>query len=385
MANRPLLLRRLHLWYMIPPPAIDLSAMWEEAPAFDAHAFTLPTELGDVAPARWTTFPGSDDRAFAGVFCDFMSHVFFRLTVLEKYQGSSIYSIDDGGGVRCGSFWGLTRSNHRFGNEYLSTAIGDFAEGVPFEEWSHWKQYAVPPPSRETLAAATSEASIPEAINDVGQALSELTGAFTSLCYAFSVSPSQLWGGSLESLAGRQLKWVYRDDAGDDVFLQRATLASTLVIEELSSSSMRHFLQSIDAALHLNAESPPRSLGSRNLLQRVALVAMLVAALAPDRAELPDLIAQAEGRQDAPDAELQRELDALALTVRREFEVLAFLYDLRNFAGLAHASNPERAGEAAERLGLRKNGWHRSDYLALLGMIANSIRAIARRFLAAAA
>jgi len=66
-----------------------------------------------------------------------------------KYQGSSGFNIMDDGSVRYLGYWGLDRSTSRIGNELLSTYIGDFAEGVPFEEWPHWKQYAVEPPSLE--------------------------------------------------------------------------------------------------------------------------------------------------------------------------------------------------------------------------------------------
>jgi len=54
-----------------------------------------------------------------------------------------------------------------------------------------------------------------------------------------------LWRGSLDSLAGRQLKWVYPATADDDEFLKRATLASTLVIEALEPELIRQLLGTI--------------------------------------------------------------------------------------------------------------------------------------------
>ena len=83
-----------------------------------------------------------------------MDRVYFRQEVLEKYEGSSPFDVRDDGSVSCRGYWGLTRSTARLGNDLLCTAIGDFAECVPYEEWPHWKQYSVPPPSRETLLAS---------------------------------------------------------------------------------------------------------------------------------------------------------------------------------------------------------------------------------------
>ena len=126
------------------------------------------------------------------------------------------------------------------GNELLSTAIGDFAEGAPFEEWPHWKQYAVEPPGAETVRALVQEPEIPETVNSVVNALERLSAVFAGLASAIGVTlPEPLWRGSLDSLAARQLKWVYPARADNDEFLKRATLASTLVIDGLQPPSMR--------------------------------------------------------------------------------------------------------------------------------------------------
>lgn len=66
-----------------------------------------------------------------------MDRVYFRQEVLTKYEGASGFEVGDDGSVSCHNYWGLVRSTARLGNELLATAIGDFAEGVPFEEWLH--------------------------------------------------------------------------------------------------------------------------------------------------------------------------------------------------------------------------------------------------------
>jgi hypothetical protein len=378
--NTPFLQRRLHLWFQIKPPSIDVEDPWTEPPPFDPYTFTLPTLIGPVAPARWKHFRQIDGIKFDGGVCDFLSPVYFRQEVLTKYQGTSGFEIGDDGSVSCRHYWGLVRSTRRLGNELLSTAIGDFAEGVPFEEWPHWKQYAVHPPSLETANTLREEQTVPDAVNLMVRTLSELNAAFKEMATSFDIAFSDmLWQGSLDSLAARQLKWVYPTAADDDEFLKRATLASTLVIDGLKPSLLRKLLCAMGKNLHKSIEKPRQTLGSRTLLQRLTLIAILMKDLRPKIAELPRLIKQAEGKatnEDQPD--LQAELTKLYQHVRQDFAPLAFLYDLRIHGGLAHPPNKARAAEAAKKLGLPEKSWHRTDYLRLLNLITDSIHRISR-------
>lgn len=378
LSGMPFLLRRLHLWFEVGPPAIDIDDPWTDQPPFDPYAFTLPGRFGPVAPARWSHFRPTKGRVFDGQACDFMDCVWFRQEVLVKYEGASGFDVADNGSVSCRHYWTLCRSTFRLGNELLVSAIGDFAEGVPFEEWPHWRQYAVEPPSQESAEALSNEQTVPDAVNSVVQALGRLNNAFARMASSFGVMTLQpLWHGSLDSLAGRQLKWVYPAAAGEDEFLKRATLASTLVIEALEPTSLRSLLGAVATGLHLNDETPPRTLGSRNLLQRVALVASLIEDVRPEISEIPMLLKQAEGKVTSPrDPDLQAELERLQQRVRDEFAPLAFLYDLRTSGGLAHSPNKEKAATAAAELGLPKGNWHRADYLCLLNLVTNSLRQI---------
>lgn len=385
LQGTPFLQRRLHLWFEIKPQAIDLDNPWKEKPTFDPYAFTLPTEEGPVAPARWKGYLETEEHKFEGVFCDFMNRVYFRQEVLTKYGGASGFEVKDDGSVSCFHYWGLVRSTARLGNDLLSTAIGDFAEGVPFEEWPHWKQYAVDPPSSDAAQALADETSIPEAVNSLVDALHHLNDAFSQLAAAFGVTNLKpLWLGSLESLAGRQLKWVYPATGDDDEFLKRATLTSTLVLEGLQPASLRALLKSIGENLHQDTGKPPKPLGSRNLLQRVALLASLVESLQPDSEELSTLILQAEAKIEcSTEPDLQVELTETFDRVRGEFGPLAFLYDLRNHGGLAHSYNKKGIATAAAKLELPTKGWHRTDYLKLLRLISDSITRISESLSAA--
>jgi hypothetical protein len=377
--------RRLHLWFEIRPPAIDIENLWTDLPSFDAFAFTFPTKAGQVAPARWKQLHDREERVFAGETCDFMDRIYFRQEVLTKYEVSSGYEVRDNGSVANIGYWGLTRSTSRIGNELISTAIGDFAEGVPFEEWSYWKGYSVEVPSADSVRSMLQETPIPDAVNSLVRTLDRLNATFAQMAEAAGVTISDpLWRGSLDSLAGRQLKWVYPATAGDDEFIKRATLASTLFLDGLQSPSLRRFLGEVGKKMHESFEKAGTTLGSRRLLQRTTLVSALIETIQPKWIKLPSLVKRVEGQfRGQVDADLQVELEALRNCVRDEFAPLAFLYDLRIHGGLAHPPNRDEAASAAAKLGLPKGNWHRTDYLALLKLVADSFDRISAHFEAA--
>lgn len=383
-AKSQFLQRRLHLWFEIKPPAIDIRDPWAEEPPFDIYGFTLPTSAGDVAPARWRHLRDQERHTFRGEVCDFMDHVYFRQEVLTKYENQAGFEVKDDGSVLCGHYWGLTRSTSRLGNELLFTSIGDFAEGVPFEEWPHWKRYAVAPPSSESLKVLAQEATIPESVNSLINALNGLNGAFGELTASLGIRVADaVWRGSVDSLACRQLKWIYPATASDDEFLKRATLVSTLLLDGIQSAPLRESLKSIEPNLHKSFDNPPQSLGSRNLLQRVTLVAVLLRLLQPETSELTELVRQAESKAQSSTPELKSELQEYYNQVRDEFSPLAFLYDLRVHGGLAHPPNKQAAATAAANLGLPSGNWHRNDYLALLKLVIRSVRRVSERLEAA--
>jgi hypothetical protein len=160
---------------------------------------------GPSRPPDGATFGKLPAENSGGVTCDFMEPVFFRQEVLVKYQADSGFDVRDDGSVSCHGEWGLTRSTWRLGNELLATAIGDFAQGVPFHEWPHWQQHAVEPASSETVAVLKQEQTVAGAVNSLVQALGGLNRAFARLASSLGMDiPGQLWSGSPESLAGSQ-------------------------------------------------------------------------------------------------------------------------------------------------------------------------------------
>lgn len=132
--------------------------------------------------------------------------------------------------------------------------------------------------------------------------------------------------------------------------------------------------------LYRTFDKNPKTLGSRNLLQRVTLLVRIVEQLKPDLKELPLLVRQAEGSATNASPDLQMELESLFKQVRDDFAPLAFLYDLRVSGGLAHPPSKKAAAEAAANLQLPKENWHRTNFLSLLDRIADSLNRISKHF-----
>ena len=377
----PFLQRRLHLWYEIKPPAIDIDDPWTEEPPFDPYEFTLPTVKGPVAPGRWSHYRYVEGgKEFKGSSCDFMDPVYFNQEVLSKYEGSSGFTVSDDGSVSCRDYWSLGRSTRRIGNELLATAIGDFAEGVPLEEWPHWKQYAVDPPGVETRNVLIQEQTIPNAVNALVRELESLNAEFQNLANTMDLElPTPLWRGSINSLAGRQLKWVYPTTADDDEFLKRVTLLSTLVIDGLVPKSLRKMIRAWGDNLHQDHQN--QSLRSRKLLERTSLIAVLIEDFQPNHAEIPKLVRVAEGQPlDTVDTELASELKGSYRNTREMLAPLAFLYDLRTHGGVVHPPDSSRVKSAAENLGLSAENWHRREYIYLLNLVTDSVRKTCGQF-----
>ncbi len=376
----PYIGRRLHLWFEIKPSEIDIDDPWAEEAPFDPYGFTLPTRKGPVAPDRFRTHIEGSERDYHGVTCDYMDHVYFNQEVLSKYELDPLFNVQDNGSVSCQHYWGLERSTSRIGNELVCTAIGDFAGGLPFGEWSHWKQHAVTPPTQEDLQVIHEETPIPSAVNKLVQALNVLNSALVELADTMGAGiPGPFWCGSSEILDGRQLKRVYPTTAGDEEFLNRATLMSALVLEGLDSKSLRGLLRAWGENLHYKSfrKNKGQSLGSRQLLERVALIAILVEHLQPPKSELPVLLKQAEGRIDSGDAaDLLTEPVLLRQQIRKETAPLAKLYDLRTHGGIAHVPDTEKIDHAMAELGLPERNWHRTHYLTLTELVAKSLRLV---------
>jgi len=73
----------------------------------------------------------------------YLTPVFFRKTVLDKYyQQPSRYSVE-AGYLRCGGLWGMTMDNHHEGT--VAAWLGDLGRDLPYDEQLHWRSYNIAP------------------------------------------------------------------------------------------------------------------------------------------------------------------------------------------------------------------------------------------------
>ena len=107
------------------------------------------------------------------------------------------------------------------------------------------------------------------------RALNRLNAAFAKMAALLGVTiVDPLWHGSLDSLAGRQLKWVYPATAGDDEFIKEsdARLNSILGWPAIRVIAQVTQCRRQKTARELRQVTP--TLGSRKLLQRATLIAL---------------------------------------------------------------------------------------------------------------
>lgn len=364
--------RRMQLWSVVSPPPINLDDPFADIPCFDLASFVLPTKNGPVAPAR---FLGSQvlRHNFEGTTCDFMDRVYFTQEVLVKYQNLPDHEISDDGAVRHGHFWSFDRSALRFNDDYLSIAIGDFAEGVDKDEWQHWQQFAVDPPDDNYFEYSKTSKHIVGEVNRLVSELYSLNEAFEYFC--LKVAPvlayKPLWKGAGNRQAITELKWFFPSHANEAEFRKRATLLSTLVIDDLDPELLRILLNSVNA---LSAKDS--QLGSIKLLQRLALVAMLLKVFRK-KSDLKALIELSSSKTSSfENPEFATEAQRIGKRIYNLFTPLFGLYDLRVAAGYAHPPSSEKVVAAAKLLELPERAWGRTEYLVLLGKLITCVSQI---------
>ena len=73
----------------------------------------------------------------------YLTPVFFRKAVLDKYyQQSGKYTVGPGY-LRCAGLWGMSLDNHL--DDYVVGWLGDLGRDLPYQEQLHWRSFNVPP------------------------------------------------------------------------------------------------------------------------------------------------------------------------------------------------------------------------------------------------
>lgn len=130
---------------ILPPPPVEKSGVWpfereeEEYPDF----IIAEDDVGD--PVRYTCNPAELGDYF-GANPDaphYLTPVFFRRDVLQRYyEEPEKYAVDDGY-LHCGGLWGMRLDNDH--PQHVMVFLGDLGEYLPEAERSYWRTFNIPP------------------------------------------------------------------------------------------------------------------------------------------------------------------------------------------------------------------------------------------------
>lgn len=132
---------------IIAPPPIEECGKWpfEETKNEQYVSFIIGTNP-DGSVKEFTSNPEALSNYFGANpgSPHYLTSVFFRREVLQKYYAEpERYSVEDGY-LRCLSLWGIQIDNSH--PTHVVAFLGDLGRDLPYREQLHWKQFNVQPP-----------------------------------------------------------------------------------------------------------------------------------------------------------------------------------------------------------------------------------------------
>jgi hypothetical protein len=291
---------------------------------------------------------------------DFLSIVFFSSTVLKKYEGDSRYRIDDNGGVHYRGVWGIFRGIWRLGDEVIAAHLGDVAEGLPYDEWSHWAAYNVDPLSSEESKELQKIRPIPGLVNDLFSALRSFNQKQIGFLESRRIAgPEAIFKDVDESQKSSLcLKRTFTQTITKDEFLNRTVDLYKLVIDNLNLRLLQRVIDSYSPDYKLDEQGIP--LGSLKLLLIYLKLRKIELSCAEfgfkgnlntkvtayyDLLMKPDVVTDG----DTLLCEIEKEI----VELETAFSVLLTLYAFRSKSGGAHPKSQEEFAKAMIALGLK--------------------------------
>ena len=112
----------------------------EQELEFEDYAIAIDEEGNNVMfssnPSRLSNFINDNSDA-----PHYLTPVFFKRDVLQKYYAEpNRYSVESGI-IRCGTLWSLYIDNES--SEYVVAYLGDLGRDLPSREQKHWKTYNI--------------------------------------------------------------------------------------------------------------------------------------------------------------------------------------------------------------------------------------------------
>ncbi len=139
---------------LIPPLPKEKSGIWpfNQDQNEEFHEFIIGSNQ-DGEPVSHTCDPNclSDHFCTTASSANYLTPVFFRREVLQKYyQNSQKYSVETGF-LRCRSLWGMSIDNDHA--HYVIAYLGDLGRDLPEAERTYWKSFNVIPDGTISQAA----------------------------------------------------------------------------------------------------------------------------------------------------------------------------------------------------------------------------------------
>lgn len=130
---------------ILPPPPVEKSGIWPFNNLNETYSEFIIGEDESGEPIKHSCEPillsdyfGANPRA-----PHFLTPVFFKREVLQKYyEYPEKYSVEDGY-LRCGSLWGLRIDNDH--PKHVMVFLGDLGQSLPERERDSWKAFNITP------------------------------------------------------------------------------------------------------------------------------------------------------------------------------------------------------------------------------------------------
>nr|WP_295382192.1 hypothetical protein [Pseudoxanthomonas sp.] len=130
---------------LFPPPPMEASGVWPFERNKNYQEFVIgTTDVGEEItfasnPAELANYFGANPGN-----PHYLTPVYFRREVLNKYYADSDrFSVEDGY-LRCAGLWGLRIDNDQAG--HVMVFLGDLGRDIPEAEARYWRSFNIPPP-----------------------------------------------------------------------------------------------------------------------------------------------------------------------------------------------------------------------------------------------
>jgi hypothetical protein len=286
----------------------------------------------------------------------FMAIAYFNSAVLKRYEDDKRYRIDDDGGVHYADVWGIFRGIWRIGDELIAVHLGDLAEGLPYDEWSHWLQYNVEPLSTTELRELEKIQPIQKLLNTL---VSEIN-AFESRQLSYMARRNLRISEPLfrfENMERKQeimteLKKTFIRETTKAEFLNRMIELYKLVIDSLNNKTLTTFVDIFNPEAKSDKQGNFKKSSTLLLtlleFQTIEKICQSFGLSKEKTQEYYNLINyKANQSNDFIEKEITKKISYL----KEKFEIVSMIGKLRSGAGGAHLGSNKEFKSAMKKLG----------------------------------